>query len=87
MASPTDAGVRTSHMDKHEETPVTALLNAVAHGDRSAQDGLFEAIYSELHKIARSQMAGQGAGRTLQPTALLHEAYLKLFRQGSEGLS
>jgi RNA polymerase sigma factor (TIGR02999 family) len=72
-------------MDEHEETPVTALLNAVASGDSSAQDGLFEAIYSELHKIARSQMAGNGAGRTLQPTALLHEAYLKLFRQPSDG--
>jgi RNA polymerase sigma factor (TIGR02999 family) len=72
-------------MSKGEETPVTALLNAVVRGDHSAQDRLFEAIYSELQKIARSQMAGEKAGRTLRPTALLHEAYLRLFRQPSEG--
>ena len=77
--------MRVGNMGEHEETPVTKLLNAIGRGDRSAQDSLFEAIYSELHKIARSQMAGEKAGRTLQPTALLHEAYLRLFRQPSGG--
>lgn len=67
-----------------ENIPVTKLLNALARGDRSAQDSLFEVIYGELYKIARSQLAGDQAGRTIQPTALIHEAYLKLFRSPSD---
>jgi RNA polymerase sigma factor (TIGR02999 family) len=72
-------------MDGENQTPVTKLLNALAGGDRSAQDELFNVIYSELHKIARSQVGGIAAERTLQPTALVHEAYVKLFRQTSDG--
>ncbi len=78
-------GRQDRNMDGNDTTPVTQWLNALARGDRSAQDGLFEAIYGELHKIAVSQMARERPGRTLQPTALVHEAYLKLFRQPSGG--
>lgn len=84
---PRFAGCHVGNMNSHEETPVTKLLNAVASGDRSAQDGLFEAIYGELYRIARSQMAGEGPGRTMQPTALVHEAYLKLFRARFDGFA
>jgi len=72
-------------MDDEKQTPVTKLLNALAGGDRSVQDALFDVIYAELHKIARRQAASNVASRTLQPTALLHEAYLKLFHDSSDG--
>jgi RNA polymerase sigma factor (TIGR02999 family) len=72
-------------MSHREETPVTRLLNALAGGDRSAQDELFDVVYAELRKIALSQAGAGVASRTLQPTALIHEAYLKLFRDPSDG--
>ena len=46
----------------------------------ASQDALFEAIYSELRAIAAGALNGQGASHTLQPTAVVHEAYLKLAR-------
>lgn len=58
---------------------VTQLLAALGHGDLSARDKLLQAVYEELHRMARAQMAREAPGRTLQPTALVHEAYLRLF--------
>jgi len=57
---------------------VTRLLQAVAAGDASASEGLMPLIYGELHSIATRSMRGQDADHTLQPTALIHEAWLKL---------
>lgn len=59
---------------------MTTLLQRVSEGDASAQELLFERVYGELRDIARSHMARAGRGHTLQPTALVHEAYLKLVR-------
>jgi len=59
-------------------SPVTQLLAAVRRGDDHAHERLWLAIYNELRTIARHQMAGDGSNQTLQPTALVHEAYLRL---------
>jgi RNA polymerase sigma factor (TIGR02999 family) len=60
---------------------VTALLQAWGRGDASALDALLPAVYPELHRQAEGYMRGQPAGHTLQATALVHEAYLKLVDQ------
>jgi RNA polymerase sigma factor (TIGR02999 family) len=63
--------------------PVTELLTRWSSGDTSARDALVPLVYSELRKIARRCLAGQRSGHTLQPTALVHEAYLRLVRYDS----
>jgi RNA polymerase sigma factor (TIGR02999 family) len=60
-------------------SPVTQLLTATNGGDAGAQDRLWSLIYDELRKLAQHQMAGEASGHTLQPTALVHEAYFRLF--------
>lgn len=60
-------------------SPLTELLDAVQGGAPDAQRRLWEAVYRELYVMAQAQMAREGMGRTLQPTALVNEAYLKLF--------
>ena len=66
-------------MKPSADNPLTELLAAAAEGDTTAQGKLWSAIYDELRRIAQQQMAGEAPGRTLQPTALVHEAYLRLF--------
>ena len=61
---------------------ITQLLAAWSSGDETAMDQLMPLVYGELRRIARRYMAGQRAGHTLQTTALIHEAYLKLVGQG-----
>ncbi len=61
------------------ETPaVTLLLDAARKGKPDAVNRLFDAVYGELRQMAAMQMAQEHGPRTLQPTALVHEAYLKL---------
>lgn len=62
---------------------VTVLLHAAARGELEASDRLFSVIYHELHRIAAAYMNQERAGHTLQPTALVHEAYLKLLGPGN----
>ena len=57
---------------------VTQLLQAWRGGDRGSFEQLVEAVYAELHLIARRCMAGERNGHSLQPTALVNEAYLRL---------
>src|SRR5262245_48878940 len=57
---------------------LTALLRAVQAGDAAAADRLLAAVYEQLHQLARARMAHLPPGQTLQPTALVHEAYLRL---------
>src|SRR3974390_3448342 len=54
------------------------LLDAAAAGDRKAAADLLPLVYDELRKLAAVRMAGESAGHTLPPTALVHEAYLRL---------
>ena len=57
---------------------MTALLRAWAGGDAGAFDQLVPVVHRELHRIARHCMAAERTGHTLQPTALINEAYLRL---------
>ncbi len=57
------------------------LLAAANDGDESARKQLWSAIYDELRELARKMTAGEPRGRTLQPTALVHEAFFRLFGQ------
>lgn len=60
---------------------VTQLLNAWQNGDESALAQLMPAVYAELRRIAARAMRRESAGHTLQPTALVNEAYLRLIQQ------
>src|SRR6185369_16764565 len=57
---------------------ITALLVEARNGDADALERLVPVIHQELWRIARNRLRGERAGHTLQPTALIHEAYLKL---------
>ncbi len=57
---------------------VTAILKAAQQGDRKAAEQLLPLVYGELRALAQARMAGLPPGQTLQPTALVHEAYLRL---------
>jgi RNA polymerase sigma factor (TIGR02999 family) len=57
---------------------VTFLLDAAAAGDRKAAADLLPLVYDELRKLAAARMAAESPDQTLQPTALVHEAYLRL---------
>lgn len=59
-------------------TPVTILLNAAAEGNRQAASDLLPLVYDELRRLAAYELATERPGHTLQPTALVHEAYLRL---------
>ena len=57
---------------------VTSLLHALRNGDRAAEEKLIPLVYSELHRLARSYMRRERPNHTLQPTALINEAYMGL---------
>lgn len=62
------------------DADVTRLLKDLEDGDRSAFDRLLAAVYPELRQMARARMRHQRDGHTLNPTGLVHEAYLRLVR-------
>ncbi|HMF11828.1 MAG TPA: ECF-type sigma factor [Gemmataceae bacterium] len=57
---------------------VTRILSAIEQGDPHATEQLLPLVYDELRKLAAQRLAGEKSGQTLQPTALVHEAYLRL---------
>jgi RNA polymerase sigma factor (TIGR02999 family) len=57
---------------------VTNMLAAIEHGDGAAADKLLTLVYDELRKLAAQRLANEKPGQTLQATALVHEAYLRL---------
>ena len=59
-------------------TDVTRILNAIEHGDAKAADELFPLVYEELRLLANQKMSKESPGQTLQATALVHEAYIRL---------
>ena len=63
------------------EPDLTALLREASRGDRVALDRLMPVVYSELRKLASSYLREERSDHTLQPTALVHEAYLRLSNQ------
>ncbi len=64
---------------------LTQLLDAAREGDENASDRLLPLLYDELRKLARRRMAQEPPGHTLQATALVHEAYLRLVGDDSAG--
>src|SRR5262245_30900165 len=58
--------------------PLTQLLDAAAAGDRQAAAEILPLVYDELRELAAKRLAQEKPGQTLQPTALVHEAYLRL---------
>lgn len=65
-------------------TDVTRLLSAAATGDPAAASELLPLVYDELRKLAAARMAEETPDHTLQPTALVHEAYLRLVGPADE---
>src|SRR2546426_12493006 len=57
---------------------VTRILGAIQQGDAKAADELLPLVYEELRRLAAHKMANEAPGQTLQPTALVHEAWLRL---------
>lgn len=64
-------------------TDVTSILNSIEQGDAKAINALLPAVYDELRQMADRKLSNEGPGHTLQATALVHEAYLRLV--GSNG--
>ena len=63
---------------------VTRILSQIESGDQSAAEQLLPLVYEELRKLAAAKMAQEKPGQTLQATALVHEAYLKLVGAGGQ---
>lgn len=61
---------------------VTVILQAVGRGEKQASEELLPLVYDELRQLAAARMAQEAAGHTLQPTALVHEAWLRMVRAG-----
>lgn len=59
---------------------ITQVLHRWSQGDRAAGDELMNQVYAQLRRIAQARLSGERAGHTLQPTALVHEAYLKILQ-------
>lgn len=70
-------------MEKQSGQEVTALLKEWGAGDRGALERLMPLVYDELRRLAASQLRAERGNHTLQPTALVHEAYLRLVGQRS----
>ena len=64
-----------------EDRDITALLGEVRNGERAAVDVLFPVLYDELRRLAEHRLSRERRDHTLSPTALVHEAYLKLIDQ------
>jgi len=63
-------------------SPVTHILEAIQQGNPKAAEELLPLVYDELRKLAAHKMASERPGQTLQPTALVHEAWLRLVGTG-----
>jgi RNA polymerase sigma factor (TIGR02999 family) len=64
---------------------VTRILSAIEQGDPKAAEQLLPLVYEELRNIAAHKMAGEASGHTLQATALVHEAWLRLVGSNAQG--
>lgn len=71
-------------MPNNGREDVTLLVEAATRGDQAAAEELLPLVYDELRRLAQSQLGRESPGHTLQPTALVHEAYLRLLG-GSAG--
>ena len=71
-------------MDSPPETPITSLLHRMQTGDCDAEEELAVGVYPELRRQARRLFASEQGTKTLQPTALVHEAYMRLIGTDSQ---
>ncbi len=93
MPHPVAAALRMPTMRDMDPDPasgstagdITRLLQRVAQGESGAAEELYQQVYDELHRLARRQMKGALSGQTLQPTALVGEAWLRLEKAGADG--
>lgn len=74
-----------SEDSRSDGNAITRVLTAAGAGDRQAAAALLPLVYDELRRFARNMLAQQPPGATIQPTALVHEAYLKLVAAGDPG--
>lgn len=72
-------------MTETAPSDTTQLLVAWGRGDREALDPLYSRVYADLHRLARGRMRHERSGHTLQTTALVHEAFLRLAEQVKSG--
>ena len=70
-------------MNESAENSLARLLDATSHGDDLALEQLMELVYKELRALAAYQLKKERPNHTLQPTALVHEAYVRLIEQQS----
>src|SRR5262249_26327272 len=79
-------GRRPMPRDRHQRRPamndVTRILSAIEQGDPQAAEQLLPLVYDELRKLAAQRLVKEKPGQTLQATALVHEAYLRLVGEG-----
>ncbi len=68
-------------MAKTDSSQATQLVNELASGDQKAAERLFAILYDDFRKLATRYLKGERRGHTLSPTALVHEAYMKLIDQ------
>src|SRR5512135_3536286 len=61
---------------------ITQILREISGGNEKGAEQLLSLVYAELKRIAAQKMAGEAPGNTLQPTALVHEAWLKMVGDG-----
>ena len=78
VPTPLDLG---SGVPTREPGDITRILREVSSGEEGALDRLVEAVYADLKAIGSRHLQGYGPDQTLQPTAIVHEAYLKLLQQ------
>ena len=68
--------------DEPDRSEVTRILNDLGRDDGHSARDLLPLVYAEMRRLAASKLAHERPGQTLQPTALVHEAYLRLFAEG-----
>ncbi len=73
-----------SESPKKPMSDITQMLQAIERGEGQAADELLPLVYQELRSLATARMAQEAAGQTLQPTALVHEAWLRLVADGAK---
>src|SRR5579871_140153 len=79
------AGLAQSRYHRRSMKDVTQLLNALDQGDPHAAEELLPLVYQELRKLAAQRMAQEQPGQTLEPTAPVHEVYIRLVGQEDPG--
>src|SRR5690242_9463460 len=78
------SGEGISYVPGGTMSDITLMLEAISAGDSLASEQLLPLVYDELRRLAAARMSQEAAGHTLQPTALVHEAWLRLVGSGNQ---